>query len=231
MSSRFLLLIVAVLVHPGCGSGTTGSKTAAGSGGVFSSAGAASGGASGGTGRLGVPSGGVAGAGETSSTGGGGSPCTPCPLTCCDAGASCVDDGSGNLSCKKDCSTNSACPSVNPCCVLLKNGAGVCGGSSSDVLCRCTTGAECSSKACAPNTDADGNPVGPCVCVPNDGAPYHGCAGVLTSCASGCCFTDKKDNQFCAAECLNDSQCGAASCNAYSNANTTCGGMLGCGPQ
>jgi hypothetical protein len=130
-------------------------------------------------GKLGATSGGTAG-GEAGGSSGG-SQCTRCPSTCCDAGASCVDDGSGNLSCKKDCSTNSQCPSSNPCCVLLKNGAGVCGGSSSDVLCRCTTGAECSSKACAPNIDTNGNPVGPYVCVQDDGAPYHGCSGLLTS--------------------------------------------------
>jgi hypothetical protein len=30
---------------------------------------------------------------------------------------------------------------------------------------------------------------------------------------------------------LNASQCGDAACVTYSNANTTCSGMLGCGPK
>jgi hypothetical protein len=78
-----------------------------------------------------------------------------------------------------------------------------------------------------------GNPAGPYVCVPNDGMPYNGCNGLLTSCkgAGTCCFTDALANQFCASECTNDSQCGAAACVTYSNANTTCGGTLGCGPK
>lgn len=128
------------------------------------------------------------------------------------------------------CSTSAECPSSTPCCMNALSG-GICG-PVGVYECRCTSGSECSSKACAPAVDSSGNPSGPYVCVPNDGAPYHGCSGFLTSCAPEyCCFTDSNQNQFCSAPCSGDNQCGSATCNTYSNANTTCTGTLGCGPK
>ena len=226
----FAVLAVAACSGTACGSN---GATSGGTGGTGASAGTAGAATMGGGGSSAGAASTAGTAGKAGSAGeGGATACLKCPTTCCDPGAACVDDGAGNLSCKKSCDTNSDCSSSNPCCELLKDGSGVCAGNSSDVLCRCTVGAECSSKACAPNIDAQGNPVGPYVCVQNDGAAYHGCSGLLTSCGSGlCCFTDAHANQFCASQCTNDSQCGAASCITYSNANTSCPGMLGCGPQ
>jgi hypothetical protein len=242
MDLRNLALLFAITALSACSSSSpntpTGSAGAAqgdaddssSDGGATAAAGASS--------SAGAPAhggGGVGGgaSGAPGEGGSGGAACNKCPTKCCDAGATCVDDGLGNLACKKTCTTNSQCPASASCCEVLKDGSGVCAVATGDNLCRCTTGAECSTKACAPNVDTQGNPVGPYVCVLNDGAAYHGCSGILTSCAAAgtCCFTDAKANQFCASQCTNDSQCGAASCVTYSNANTTCSGMLGCGTK
>jgi hypothetical protein len=180
--------------------------------------------------------GGSRGDGGASGTGGapgsGGSPpCdTPCGSGCCTGDAVCVDDGAGNLACAEACLSNTTCPPSRPVCTLLEDGTGACtvdiGG-----LQRCLSASACASGACAPNVDGEGNPVGPYVCAPNDGAAYHGCHGFLTSCGSSyCCFTDTLGNQFCATSCLNDTQCGAAHCVPYDNSNTTCSTTLGCGP-
>jgi hypothetical protein len=235
-----ILVLALTLVALACSSssptttsngGTGGTvATSAGTGGATSAGGASAGSPSGGAGAGGASAGGAGGIGMAGT--GGTATCVKCPATCCDAGALCVDDGLGNLSCKKPCTTNSQCPMSAPCCQVLKDGSGACAADSGgSLLCRCTTGAECTSKSCAPGQDAMGNPVGPYICVPNDGMPYDGCHG-LTTCGNGyCCFTDAKGNEFCASQCTNDSMCGAASCVTYSNANTTCGGMLGCGPK
>jgi hypothetical protein len=220
----------------GASQGDAGDSSSAGdatTAGATGSAGAAHGGG-GATGSAGTPAHGGGGASGAPGEGGsGGAACTKCPSKCCDTGALCIDDGLGNLSCKKPCTTSSQCPSAAQCCEVLKDGTGACAAPASDSVCHCTTGVECTSKACAPLQDAMGNPAGPYVCVPNDGMPYNGCNGLLTSCkgAGTCCFTDALANQFCASECTNDSQCGNAACVTYSNANTTCGGMLGCGPK
>ena len=95
----------------------------------------------------------------------------------------------------------------------------------------CTTSAECASACCAPQLNSSGNPVGPYICKPNDGAPYDCCFGVFTDCGSGyCCFSDSNNNQFCSAPCDGPDQCGAASCETYGNLHTTCSGDQGCGP-
>ncbi len=68
------------------------------------------------------------------------------------------------------------------------------------------------------------------MCKANDGAAYDGCNG-LTSCAGQyCCVTDSKANKFCALQCVNDSNCGAAHCDPYSFASSSCGGPNACGP-
>jgi hypothetical protein len=222
-------------------------STMGGSGGTHSTGGASAGSPSGGASVAGKSTGGSSAAGMTGSGGasggaettggsggtGGEATCNKCPTACCDTGSTCVDDGLGNLACKKSCTTSSQCPVNAKCCELLQDGNSVCAASDGTNLCRCTTGAECNTKACAPNLDAQSNPVGPYVCVANDGAAYHGCVGALTTCQDSgtCCFTDTQNNYFCATPCLNDSQCGAASCMTYLAKKTTCTGTLGCGPM
>src|SRR4029079_4132384 len=118
-----------------------------------------------------------------------------------------------------------------PCCALLTDGSGACSAnpSAGEYLCRCTSRSECNA-ACGPNVDISGNPVGPNVCKANDGAPYNGCNGTVF-CGSGtCCFRHEHGNLFCARQCANDSQCGAAHCRTYDNSNTICSGNRGCGP-
>jgi hypothetical protein len=131
-----------------------------------------------------------------------------------------------------ECASSSECPSATPCCELSTSGASHCA-AVSDTQCRCSRGAECSSGACAPATNPVGAPVGPYVCVLNDGKAYHGCNGALTSCDTGlCCFTDASENEFCAKPCAAEFECFAGSaCNVYSAAHTTCGGIQGCGPM
>lgn len=124
-----------------------------------------------------------------------------------------------------DASCGSACCKIGEACV----------GIGGDAQCEkaCAKASDCPGESCAPAVYA-GVAVGPYICVPNDGAAYHGCMGLLTSCGSGyCCFTDGNMNQFCAKPCTGTdlAECGLfASCNSYSNANTTCAGTLGCGP-
>lgn len=203
--------------------GAAGAPSAGAGGAEAGAAGSAAGSPAAGAGTAGAPSGGDAGTpGET---------CTKCPSACCASGATCADDGLGNLSCKKACTNSYMCPSTSPCCELQPDGSGFCSNSMGGAQCRCAHGTDCSSGACAPRIDLSGNPIGPYICVPNDGGAYHGCSGLLTSCGDGkCCMTDSYNNQFCASQCSNSTQCGKASCNTYSSANTTCSGMLACGP-
>jgi hypothetical protein len=149
----------------------------------------------------------------------------------CDTGSICVPSLNG-ARCLPKCTTSSQCPSTVPCCVFTADGQSYCDGADSSHECRCTSGSECSTGACAPFTDIIGTPSGPYVCVANDGQAYHGCSGLLTSCGAGyCCFTDGKQNQFCSKPCASSTECGAgAACNPYSNENTTCAETLGCGP-
>ncbi len=97
---------------------------------------------------------------------------------------------------------------------------------------KCSRPTDCPNEACAPAAYA-GEPIGPYICVPNDGGAYHGCAGLLTSCGDAyCCFADSNMNQFCAKPCTGTgiAECGFASCNTYDNTHTTCSGMKACGP-
>lgn len=230
------LMGLATACSSSSGPAAAGGATDGGTGGTV--AGSTSGGAgAGGTGIGGASSAGTGGATVTGGSGGssgngGAASCIKCPTACCDAGATCVDDGLGNLSCRQNCTTSSECPASAACCEPIKGGTSVCeAATDATQTCRCTTGAECSSKTCAPDIDADGNPIGPYICVPNDGAAYHGCSG-LTSCkGTDCCFIDAQANQFCVAPCLNDSQCGDAACVTYPSKASTCSGMMGCGPQ
>jgi hypothetical protein len=154
---------------------------------------------------------------------------TPCGDDCCESGASCFDDGLGNTACAAACESNSDCPVATPICTLFDDGTSGCtvdlGG-----LQRCKVAADCTTEACAPDVDSNGDPVGPYVCVPNDGGDYHGCFGALTSCGGGfCCFTDAQQNQFCARPCSGDNECGNAQCVTFDNSNTTCSETTGCG--
>jgi hypothetical protein len=235
MKERVLFVVAMGLVacssssNPSASAGAAG-ELAAGTGGTSTTAGGSSSGGSVGTAGE-ADSGGSAGMISAAGSAGAAS-CTKCPTACCDGGAQCVDDGLGNLSCKKSCVTSSECPASAQCCELLKDGTGVCADGTGANLCRCTTGAECSSKACAPNIDAMSNPVGPYVCVPDDGAAYHGCNGPLVTCGgTSCCFIDAQKNAICVETCTNDSQCGAAACVTYPAKSSTCSGMLGCGPK
>jgi hypothetical protein len=191
----------------------------------------------GGTSGQGGSPGGAQGLGGSSNQGGspggtgGSSTCTkPCGGSCCNASSICVADPSGNEFCAQDCSDSSECPSASPCCGVLSDGSSACLPNELQAFCRCTTGSQCSSGACAPLTDNNLNPIGPYACVPNDGGPYNGCNGLLTTCEGGfCCFGDKMGNLFCALPCQNASQCGGAKCIPYDNSKTSCDASFGCG--
>lgn len=158
-----------------------------------------------------------------------------CGSTCCNQGAICIVDKAGNKACAVACQTNNQCGGQTPCCVLLNNdtttGACVANGLGS---CRCATGAECASGACAPVVSNDVVAAKVYVCKANDGAAWHGCNGSVT-CANGYdCWIDGSGNHFCARSCNNDSQCGnagVACCNTQAkcdNAVFSCGGAGGC---
>ncbi len=178
--------------------------------------------------------------GHTCSGGGGGctsgSCTTTCPTalcggSCCASDAICFKDAVGNSSCAKSCTSSDQCPQASPCCAPLTNGDAACVTNADGGECRCTSGAECTSNACGPAVDTSGNPVGPMVCKANDGQPYDGCNGATTCAGSEyCCVEDNANNLFCASQCTNSTMCGAAHCNPYSFAHTTCGGPDACGP-
>jgi hypothetical protein len=101
----------------------------------------------------------------------------------------------------------------------------------------CAEGKDCSTGCCAPATNVKGEPVGPYVCKPNDGKPYHCCNGAFTTCGgidgvTMCCVTDTKGNDFCARSCGMNTECGASHCVGYTfgTFTTTCSGPTACGP-
>jgi hypothetical protein len=151
---------------------------------------------------------------------------------CCASGEVCVDDGT-EKTCAQPCSDSSSCPAESPCCTLLPGGMSGClpNNVNATQQCLCTTSSECTSGACAPATDASGNPVGPYVCKANDGGGYDGCHGVFTTCAGNyCCVEDTNSNEFCSIECTTDLDCGSAHCNPYSFSVSSCSGPNACGP-
>jgi hypothetical protein len=248
--SRFLMLVSVLAGVPACGSSstTTGGEDASPDVGAAEQVDAGERSPEGGT-EGGSPEASVPACSATNPTG----PCVegtclngaccanPCAAQCCAAGALCVQDGAGNKSCATACTDSTQCPASAPCCgpgspaaegTLPSSWACLPSGFyASGEYCRCSVSSSCSSGACAPLTDSLGNPVGPLVCKANDGAPYDGCHGALTSCGGAyCCVTDTNANEFCALPCANASNCGAAKCNAYSFANTTCSGPTACGP-
>jgi hypothetical protein len=151
---------------------------------------------------------------------------TACGVDCCAAGAICVRDSTGNTSCAEACDTSSTCPASAPCCAPISSGGGACAANHAGQACMCTTGAECSSGACAPESEAA---LVPYVCKANDGAPYDGCG--LFCGGTSCCVRDAAGNKFCAEPCSSPSECTAgASCNSYDFSNSTCSGSTACGP-
>lgn len=126
------------------------------------------------------------------------------------------------VECRESCTTSRDCVNVGGCCNLNHT----CGPTS---LCLCKDAADCPSGACAPLTNA-GDPVGPMICKPNDGALYDGCNGSAACAGSGCCVADGSGNHFCATACTDNTTCGAATCNTYDFSPGTCAGPTACGP-
>lgn len=97
--------------------------------------------------------------------------------------------------------------------------------------CLCEKSSDCGSQVCAPASDLAGHPTaGPYVCVPDDGSPYQGCAGVASCTLPYCCVTDKHGNQFCALPCTSDATCGSGHCDAFDFSASSCtGSTKACG--
>lgn len=127
--------------------------------------------------------------------------------------------------CARPCGSNCCQPDEG--CALGAGGQGQC-------VKTCATSADCPTGCCAPATNAQGDPVGPYICKPNDGNAYDCCFGVFNTCGEGtCCVADSKGNKFCARQCLDNSHCGAARCEGFkfSFTSTTCSGQeTACGP-
>jgi hypothetical protein len=161
---------------------------------------------------------------------GDGASCKACGTRCCTANETCVTDTNGS-SCQQTCAKSSECPSTAQCCQVLADGQSACTAATDS--CRCAVPADCVSGCCAPMTNASGDPVGPYVCKPDDGADYDCCKGLTVRCgADHCCVKDNLGNEFCAAACATDSDCGQAHCQSYifSSFVTTCSGPTACGP-
>lgn len=229
--------------------GSSGAGTTATSGGTGAT-GAASGGSTGGTSGVSCPAGGPA-CGGTCCPGGftcvngaccetacnTQSPGHPASLVCCPAGQECILLGDHvTTECAQTCAESSRCPAAAPCCTPVTGGAAACvPGDPNSNTCICVNSSQCSSGCCAPAIDVNGQPVGPYVCKPNDGADYDCCGGTFNTCTgAGCCVKDGLDNLFCAVQCtVGDTTCGPARCQNYdfSLVDTTCGGPTACGPR
>jgi hypothetical protein len=242
---RSIGLAALVVVFAACGggsSGTSGGTTGGGTTGGSTTGGSTTGGTTGGS----CPTGETACAGNCCT---GSQTCVSnaccdntqvCGTNCCSANAACVQDNAGNKSCATKCTDSTQCGGTTPCCTPLANtclGAtscpSVCAANASGRACRCATGSECSNNCCAPLTDTSGNPVGPLVCKPFDGAAYDCCSGLggVTCSGNGCCAGDSAGNHYCAQSCLNPSQCGNANCVTFQDTSlTSCSGTTFCGP-
>ncbi|MHB1843215.1 MAG: hypothetical protein ACYCWW_00090 [Deltaproteobacteria bacterium] len=143
-----------------------------------------------------------------------------------------MTDQAGNQACAVSCTGPSQCAASTPCCAPLPAGGSACIGNGvfQGQTCRCSVSNDCSGGCCAPQTDSSGNPIGPYICKANDAAPYDCCTGFGNDCGSGfCCVADSSGNEFCASQCTNDSQCGAAHCDQFNFSHTSCGGPTACG--
>lgn len=217
MDSFRLLAVVAVL--GGASTGCSSSNGSADGGIVGRDAGATSQSSSGG------------GDSDGSIADGGCPTAQTCGSQCCDGAEVCAKDASGNPFCGRACVGGAECPMESSCCDPGPTGGkgGVC---MPDIgqQCLCTKTIDCTSNACAPAVDTSGNPTGPYVCVPNDGAPYTGCHGLMTCGPPYCCVTDSNGNQFCATQCTADSTCGAGHCDTFDFSASSCtGGSKACG--
>ncbi|MFI5298705.1 MAG: hypothetical protein ACHREM_11455 [Polyangiales bacterium] len=172
--------------------------------------------------------------GACSSGGGGSGPActtaqTVCAANCCDAGAACVDDGTGNKICAQTCTDSGQCPAAKGCCAVLTGGGAACFANETIVgqQCLCTLAAQCKSGVCGESSNTAGNPTGNRICVANDGAPYHGCNGGLTCIGGYCCInhTDDTSSNVCEEPCHNDTQCGGAKCSTLTTGD--CSGSPG----
>jgi len=147
-----------------------------------------------------------------------------CGAACCAEGSICLNDGTGNKICAKECTTSSECPSVKACCALLKNGSGACVADdfADSMNCRCSSATECKSQTCGTMVSPEGLPIGPAVCKPNNGGPYNGCSDG-SECVDGyCCLqwtwkADGSKNTICALGCNTDAQCAGATCSMLSS--------------
>jgi hypothetical protein len=154
----------------------------------------------------------------------------PCGDACCGIGDVCLEPPLATPStCARECVANSWCTDASaPCCALLPDGSGACTADDSPLhVCRCAGDNDCPDGTCAPYYQ-DGEPQGPNVCVPFDGAPYHGCAANLP-CGEGYCCLELGSSHFCALECETDADCGTA--NLRCSVDLLGGGCSGCVPR
>lgn len=163
---------------------------------------------------------------------------TPCfdgdAGTCCSSEQECITLTNGPTVCAQTCASSSRCPATAPCCTPVTGGAAACINADPSVTaCICVGPTDCDAGCCAPLTDVNGNPTGPYVCKPNDGAHYDCCYGTFTNCSGNdCCVSDGFGNEFCASPCTDSTNCTASRCQNYnfSAFATTCSGPTACGP-
>jgi hypothetical protein len=158
-----------------------------------------------------------------------------CGSNCCDTGAICVDDGTGNALCAQTCNSSNQCPSAKQCCSALEDtpttGLGACMpvGTIAGQACMCDQGADCESGSCGYLTDSDSLPLNVNVCVANDGSPYGGCDS--NACGGSLCCVNVGSGStsygsICQQGCQNSSQCDSNStCEPLVSGN--CSGYLG----
>lgn len=134
-------------------------------------------------------------------------------MDCADSNCAAECNGGSGGSAGTRCTSAVFCPSGDDCCIMQADGSGLCGKSSDGLACLCETAVQCTSGACAPR-DTPVGPVGPTICVKNDGAHYDGCnAGVACRNPGDVCTYEWDPNtSFCATPCDADSDCGAATC-------------------
>lgn len=187
-------------------------------------------------------SGGACATCQTGQTCGGGAcqnacpPASVCGSACCSSSQTCIGDGTGAVACHATCSITSQCSAGSACSLLVNSGTTLSYGACLPIAlagaARCATAADCANitgkPACAPfGADGMGVTAAVKVCVPNDGAPYHGCNGSVTCSGSYDCWIDSSGNSFCSTSgCASNAVCGAGGCCSMmtcANAISACG--------
>jgi hypothetical protein len=156
---------------------------------------------------------------------------TSCGRKCCGTGTTCTHFSDGSESCEPSCTRTRDCTATGTCCVDTTDGA-VCLKVGSSTRCLCQTAEDCTTQgdhtACTPWGNGDTITAKKSFCNANDGSAGAGCKGNCCNNTADDCRTDNAGNQYCARQCVRDSDCGSSgvACCVMGGACKNC--LFGC---